>query len=295
MKPRVMVVDDEKINRISLCAQMEDAGFEVAAFDSPFPALERLRREEWDVVVTDLRMPLLDGVSFLKEIRKIRPETEVLVMTAYGSVESAVEAMKSGAFDYVTKPYQWEEMEVRLRRMLSHRKVSQEVVRLRRELEDRDRFHGIVGNSPAMRKVFERIRGASDAVHPVLVVGETGTGKEMVADAIQRTGSRREAPYIKTSCSTLSREVIESELFGHEAGAFTGAVRQRRGRFELADGGTLLLDDIDDVPMDLQVKLLRVLQDGRFERVGGETTLSVDVRVVATAKARLEDLVAAGK
>jgi DNA-binding NtrC family response regulator len=290
-----MVVDDEKLKRASLAEQLEAAGYEVSSYESPFPALGRLRSEEWDVVITDLRMPGMDGIEFLREIKKLSPDTEVLVMTAYGSAESAVAAMKEGAFDYITKPFGFEELSVRLQRMTAHRAMIREVVGLRRELESRAQMHQLLGASHAMRKVFETIRTVADSSRAVLIQGETGTGKELAADAVRHYSARGGKPYVKLSCAMLSREVVESELFGHEAGAFTGAAKRKRGRFEMADGGTLFLDDIDDIPLDLQVKLLRVLQDGRFERVGGEQTLSVDVRLIAATKKDLRQLVKEGK
>jgi DNA-binding NtrC family response regulator len=296
VRGRIIVVDDEKLERLALVHQLELDGHEVKGFEGAIPALELLRYEEWDVVLTDLRMPTMDGLAFLREIREVRSDTTVLIMTGYGSVQTAVQAMKAGAADYLTKPVDYDELAVRLAKALEQRALKRELATLRGSpAGGGDRYHALLGRSPAMRRVFERIQVVAHHPATVLIEGETGTGKDLVARTIHHVGPRSGGPFVKTSCAQLSREVLESELFGHEAGAFTGALKQRRGRFELADRGTFFLDDVDDIALDLQVKLLRVLEERRFERVGGERTLEVDVRFVCASKRDLRELVREGR
>jgi DNA-binding NtrC family response regulator len=286
-----MVVDDDRLTRMSLVHQLELDGHQVREFDGAIPALELLRDEEWDLVLTDLRMPTMDGLVFLREIREVRPDTAVLIITGHGSIQTAVEAMKEGASDYVLKPVDYEELRVRTTKVLAQRAMQRELALIRCCPPGGDRYHSIVGRSPAMRRVFERIETLAHHPTTVLIQGETGTGKDLVARTLHDVGPRRGEPFVKMSCALLSREVLESELFGHEAGAFTGAIKLRRGRFELADHGTLFLDDVDDIPLALQVKLLQALEDRRFERVGGERTITVDVRFICSTKQDLAALV----
>ncbi len=295
MKGRILVVDDEKLSRISLARFLQEGGWEVESFSSAYPVVEKLESSDWDVVLTDLRLSGMDGLQLLHQVKRIRPETVVILITGYGTVESAVTAMREGALDYVTKPFQLQEIAVRLERAMELRSIFRETTDLRRRLASQDRYHRLVGKSAAMRAVFERISMIADNPCTVLVVGETGTGKELVAEAIHAQGQRRGGPLVKVSCFALSREILESELFGHEKGSFTGAFQQKRGRFELAEGGTIFLDDIEDVPLEYQAKLLRVIQERSFERVGGERTISVDVRIIAATKKDLRQLVEKGR
>ncbi|MBI2932451.1 MAG: sigma-54-dependent Fis family transcriptional regulator [Planctomycetes bacterium] len=295
MSGRVLIVEDEKLSRVTLTRQLEDAQWMVEECESAYAALEKVRASDWDVVITDLRMPGMDGLQLLKEIKLARPETVVIMITGYGTVETAVAAMKEGALDYVTKPFQFEEMLARLEKAMSYRALRRETIELRRRLECQERYHRMIGTSPAMRAVFEKIAVLADRPCTVLIQGETGTGKELVAEALHAASSRREGPLVKVSCFALGKDVLESELFGHEKGAFTGAIQQKRGRFELAHGGTIFLDDIEDVPLAYQPKLLRVLQERTIERVGGEKTISVDVRVIAATKKDLRQLVREGR
>jgi DNA-binding NtrC family response regulator len=292
---RIIVVDDDKLTRVSLVHELELDGHEVREFGGAIPALELLGQEEWDVVLTDLRMPTMDGLAFLRQIRETRADTAVLIVTAYGSVQTAVEAMKEGAADYVLKPVDYEELRVRIGKVLAQRAMQSELALLRRCPPGGDRYYSMIGLSPAMRRVFARIETLAQHPTTVLIQGETGTGKDLVARTLHDVGPRRGGPFIKMSCALLSREVLESEMFGHEVGAFTGAVKQRRGRFELADGGTLFLDDVDDIPLELQVKLLRVLEERCFERVGGERTITVDLRFICATKQDLATLVKQGR
>ena len=284
---RVMVVDDEKLSRVTMVRHLEKAGYESEGFDGAYPALEKIKSEFWDVVLSDLRMPTMDGVQFLKAIKEYSPDTEVVIMTAYGSVDTAVEAMRAGAVDYLTKPFQFPELEIRLvklEKILDERRQLRNFQELSREAGS---FYGIVGNSPAMKKVFEKIRTFGSNPSPLLITGETGTGKEIVGRALHEESGRKN--FVPVHCAAIPRELAESELFGHEKGAFTSAVDRHRGRFEQAHRGTLFLDDVDDLPLEVQPKLLRVLQEGCVQRVGSEKSIEVNVRVIAASKKDLLD------
>ncbi len=292
---RVLVVDDEEIQRVSLQDDLREAGYDTTAVESPNVALELVRKEAFDVVVSDLKMPVMDGVTLLRKIKELQPETTVIMMTAYATVESAVEAMKLGAYDYLTKPFSTDELLLLLERVGKYRQVVAENVRLKQQLEERYAFGKIIGKSQPMQEVYRQLEIVAPTDSTVLIEGETGTGKEMVANAIHFNSLRKDKPFVKVSCAMLSKEILESELFGHEKGAFTGAFRQKKGRFELADGGSIFLDEVDDIPVELQVKLLRVLEERTLERVGGTETIEIDVRVIAATKKDLRQLVAEGK
>lgn len=295
MKGRVLVVDDEKLMRVSLEKQLKKEGFFVRCMKTAGEALNHIKNEDYDVIVSDLRLPGLDGIEFLKEIKGISQKTIVIIMTAYGTVESAVTAMREGAFDYVCKPFSTDELIIKLERALNYKKATSEVTRLRSEIQEHYGDDNIIGTSEAMMKILDTIKTISDRETTVLIQGESGTGKELIAGAIHYNSSRENGPFIKLSCAALNKEILESELFGHEKGAFTGAIKTRKGRFELADGGSMFLDDVDDIPLEMQVKLLRVLQEREFERVGGEETISVDVRLICATKKDLANLVKQGK
>ena len=262
--------------------------------DNAIDGLKMVKSEEYDVVVTDLRLSGMSGIDFLKEIKKHNQEIIVVIMTAYGTLESAVSAIKEGAYDYIAKPFSTDELIIKLQRALYYKNTTAEVNRLRKEIQSEFEFSNIIGKSEAMKKVLETVKSVSDRDATVLIRGESGTGKEKIAGAIHYHSIRRNGSFIRVSCAALNREILESELFGHEKGAFTGAVKTRRGRFELANGGSIFLDDVDDIPLDMQVKLLRVLQERTFERVGGEETLSVDVRIICATKKDLLEHVKEG-
>ena len=294
MSSKVLIVDDEKLMRISLESQLKKEGYSVKSVDNALDGLKMVKSEEYDVVVTDLRLSGMSGIDFLKEIKKHNQEIIVVIMTAYGTLESAVSAIKEGAYDYISKPFSTDELIIKLQRALYYKNTTAEVNRLRREIQSEFEFSNIIGKSEAMKKVLETVKSVSDRDATVLIRGESGTGKEKIAGAIHYHSIRRNGSFIRVSCAALNREILESELFGHEKGAFTGAVKTRRGRFELANGGSIFLDDVDDIPLDMQVKLLRVLQERTFERVGGEETLSVDVRIICATKKDLLEHVKEG-
>ncbi len=295
MSLRILVVDDEKVNRTILAQRLNTEGYTAEAHESPFSALTALENGLWDVVLTDLCMPSMDGMQFLKEIKVRSPETSVILMTAFGNVKSAVDAMRNGAVDYMAKPFSFDELTIRLENLRSQRSIRQEVAMLRKSVGGQLEFCGMVGASPQMRRVFELVERFADNPSNILIEGETGTGKEQVARSLHAMSSNSKGPFVALGCSNVPRELAESELFGHEMGAFTGATRRRKGRIEMAQGGTLFLDDIDDMPMELQGKLLRVIQERQYERVGGEQTLTADVRIISASKLDLSGQVAQQK
>jgi two-component system NtrC family response regulator len=291
----ILIVDDEKNYLLVLEALLVDAGYEVITSDNTIEALEITVSHDLDLVITDMRMPGQDGMEFLAQLRSRQPGPPVIMMTAYATVEKAVEAMKRGAFDYITKPFKNEELILTIRKAIEMHRLKQENRLLSLDLQERYQFGNIVGKSKIMRQVYEIIEKVAQTRASVLITGESGTGKELIARAIHFNSSRSDKPFISVNCSALSETLLESELFGHERGAFTGAVTQRKGRFELAHGGTLFLDEVGDMSPALQVKLLRVLQEMKFERVGGTKTLQVDARLVTASNRELEREVELGR
>jgi two-component system response regulator AtoC len=291
----LVIVDDEEIVRISTADDLRDRGYEVIDFDNAADALVFLERHPVDIVLSDIRMPGMDGLELLSAVKKRSPQTAVIMMTAFGSVETAVEAMRRGAVDYLIKPYAIDELLMRIRRIEATTVIEADNRRLRSQLQAEYDFETVVGHSPAMCETLDLLRIVIDSDATVLFEGETGTGKELMANIVHYNGPRRHQPFIKVSCAILSKEIIESELFGHEKGAFTGAVKDKKGKFELADGGTIYLDDVDDIPLDMQVKLLRVLEEREVETVGGSKPFKIDVRVIASTKVDLKKHVADGR
>jgi DNA-binding NtrC family response regulator len=289
---RVLVVDDERISRQSTKQQLEAAGYTAEAVENAYAALERLEAAPWDVVVTDVRMPGMDGIEFLREVRRRRSEIDVVVMTAYATVETAVAAMREGAADYLTKPFRFPELDVRLQRLGDQRAAKQELKRLRGLVVEGARIEGILGGSVPIQKACDLAKLFAKNTAPILIAGETGTGKELFARAIHNLGARKHYAFVVVPCGAIPKELAESQFFGHEKGAFTGAIARHRGCFEEASGGTLVLDDVEDLPQELQAKLLRVLQDGTIRRIGAESDLEVDVRIIATVKVDLGQAVA---
>ena len=291
----LMVLDDQELMRDSLREVLSRAGYRVRAFAEPSEALKSLDGGGYDLLITDMKMPGMDGLEVLGRARKAQPGLAVLVITAYGTVETAVEAMRRGAYDYIQKPFRPDEIELLVAKALEHRRLVAENQFMREELRAGWTPEEMVGREGGLAEVWGQIQKVSRAAATVLVRGETGTGKEVVARAIHYTSDRANRPFIKVNCAALSAGLLESELFGHTKGAFTGAGADRAGRFELADGGTLLLDEVSEMSVELQGKLLRVLQEREFERVGSSEPRKVDVRVVATTNRDLEKCIADGK
>jgi DNA-binding NtrC family response regulator len=294
-KGNILVVDDEASARTALAELLRTEGYTIETAGDGFKALARLEDFAADLVLTDLNMPGIDGVELLRKVREARPELPVVLMTAFGGVETAVSAMREGAADYLTKPLNTDELVIVLGRTIETARLRREATELRGQLKERYSFDNIVGSSPEMQRVFKTVAQIAPSRATVLLTGESGTGKELVAAAIHHHSPRSSGPFIKLHCAALAESLLESELFGHERGAYTGADRKRDGRFEQANGGTLFLDEIGEISPGIQVKLLRVLQEREFERVGGSQTLHVDVRVVAATNRDLKEMVAAGK
>jgi two-component system NtrC family response regulator len=280
-KGRVVVIDDEVNAAQALETLLREDGYEVWNAQDARSGLQLVEKEDPDVILTDLRMPGMDGLELLARIKEARPETMVILMTAYGTVKTAVQAMKLGAEDYLSKPIDVEELEVVLQRTVEKKRLLEETRSLRARLDHKYRFDNLVGESPEMLAVFKTIRQVAPSSASVLLLGESGTGKELFAQALHQNSPRRHRPFIKVACAALPETLLESELFGHEKGSFTGAIATRAGRFEAADGGTLFLDEIGDISPTVQIKLLRFLEEREFERVGGNRTFKVDVRIVA--------------
>ena len=295
MPGRVLVVDDEKAMRLALTGLLSKEGYQVEAADSGETAVRLIEAGRFHVVITDLSMTGITGMQVLEHARRVDPDVAVIMITAYGSEKIAVQAMKLGAVDYLPKPFDNDEVRMVVRRVMETVQLRRDHRRLLEQVQGDYSFEQIVGRSAAMRRVFDTIEKVADTDVTVLVRGASGTGKELVANALHYRGPRRGKPLVKMNCAALSRELVESELFGHEKGAFTGAVARREGKFEAADGGTLFLDEVGDMPLETQAKFLRALQEREFERVGGNSAIRVDVRVVAATNQDLETAVRAGR
>ncbi len=293
-KKQILVVDDEPNLRRVLRAQLERDGYDVHTAEDGEQALALLEDHHIDLVITDLRMPRLDGMELLRRVTAFEDPAPVVMITAHGTVDTAVEALKTGAFDYITKPFDQDEVRTIVKTALRTQDLSAtEASRTAPGVREEGRY-GIIGASPSLIDVYSVLDRVADTPTTVLVTGESGTGKELVARALHENSSRRERPFIKVNCAAIPRDLMESELFGYERGAFTGAVGSKPGRFELASGGTLFLDEVGSIPVEMQVKLLRALQESEFERVGGVKTIRVDVRLVAATNTDLKKEIAAG-
>jgi DNA-binding NtrC family response regulator len=295
VRPRVLVVDDDKAVRAALTVNLGKRDMDVSAVENPTLALAALTASSFDLVLTDVKMPGTSGLDLLEKIRATWPDLPVIVMTGYGSVKDAVHAMKVGASDYLIKPVERDELMVVVDRALEGRAIRAELAQLRQEVQQRYGFENLIGATAVMLRLYEEIAAVADSNATVLLEGPTGTGKELLAHALHYRSRRASKSFVRVNCGALPASLLESELFGHERGAFSGAIRQHRGTFERADGGTLLLDEIGEIDLPMQVKLLRVLENGEFQRVGGSETLTVDVRVVAATNRDLRDEVRAGR
>ncbi|MBN1423194.1 sigma-54-dependent Fis family transcriptional regulator [Candidatus Fermentibacteria bacterium] len=292
---RIAVVEDEPIQRRMMIESLEDGGYAAEGFGSAEELMEAMQHLRFDVVITDMRLPGVDGVELLRRSREIDPKLQVIVVTAYATVETAIQAVKGGAYGYLRKPVDLEELLVAVGQAAGNRRLREENMLLREQLRERYSMSGIIGNSPRMQEVFSLIVRAAPSSATVLVTGESGTGKELVARAMHLQSPRATKPFVAVNCAALPETLLEAELFGHEKGAFTGAERARVGRFEAAEGGSLFLDEIGDIPLGTQVKLLRFLQDHTFERVGSSRPTTADVRILAATNRNLEDLMKQGR
>ena len=288
---KILVVDDDVRIRDFLYDVLTEEGYEVSTAENGEMAIEMLRSQDFHVVLTDLKMPKVDGLQVIKESQTLNSQGVGILITGYGTIKSAVDAMKAGAYDYVTKPFQIDEIKIVIERALEHHRLQRENVSLRKQLKRKYKFENIIGDSEAIQEVFQMIEKVADSDSTILIRGDSGTGKELIARAIHFNSYRRERPLIPVNCGAIPEDLLESELFGHVKGAFTGATTTRIGRFELAHNGTIFLDEIGDMSPSLQVKVLRVLQEQEFERVGGTNTIRVNVRVIAATNQNLEDAV----
>ncbi len=291
---KLLVIDDDETVRDVLNSVLTEKGFEPVIAESGEAGLALIKSERFDLIVTDLVMPGVGGMDILAEVSASKIGTPVILLTAHGTVQNAVDAMKLGAYDYVTKPFNLDEIMMIVEKALNHAKLQKENAMLRMQLRKRYNFKGLIGHSEPMEKVYELIEKIADTDSTVLILGESGTGKELIAKTIHFNSSRAQGPFVPLNCAAIPKDLLESELFGHEKGAFTGAVTTRLGRFELAQGGTLFLDEVAELAPELQVKLLRVIQEREFERVGGMKTIKVDVRILAATNKDLERHVANG-
>ncbi|MGH9358263.1 MAG: sigma-54-dependent transcriptional regulator [Terriglobia bacterium] len=293
-KNRILVVDDDPSLRRVLEVQLEQEGYAVASTSSAQEALSMLQLQCYDLIITDLKMPDVSGIALLKQIRSQYPESIIIILTAFATVETAVEAMKAGAYDYLTKPVHPEEMSLVVQRALDHFRLVKEVRVLRASLNEKYGFDNILGRSGGLLQVLDTAARAARTNSTVLIRGETGTGKELLAKAIHFNSSRKGKPLVTINCAAIPKELMESELFGHRKGAFTGAVADKKGKIETADGGTLFLDEIGEMPLELQVKLLRLIQEGEIEKVGSEARSRVDVRIIAATHRDLQAMIEDG-
>ena len=292
---KVLVIDDDAVARDLLADALKKDGHDVEAFSNGAEALSRGRQTRVDLVLTDIRMGTVDGLTVLREFKRFSPDTSIVLLTAFGSLEGAIEGIKQGAFDYLAKPFRKEEIKLVVQRALDHCRLVRENARFREELKGKDEWSPLVGSSPAMLDVYKLVARVSESKSTVLLQGESGTGKELIARAIHTNGPRRDKPFIPVNCGALPDTLLESEMFGYEKGAFTGAAGTKVGLFESANGGTLFLDEIGELGQALQVKLLRVMQDQEVRRVGSTTSAKVDVRIIAATNRDLEQLVKEGK
>ncbi|MDK9708861.1 MAG: sigma-54 dependent transcriptional regulator [Desulforhopalus sp.] len=292
--PRILLAEDDEIMRISIYDRLRKYGWQVDEAEDGLKAMALFERNQYNLIISDIRMPGMDGLALLGQVRKQNPETDVIIMTAYGSIDDAINCLRTGAADYILKPFDLDDLIIRATRLLSHQAVRARCEVLEatcRQTHDKE----LIGRSPVMQQVYALIAQAAPTNATILITGESGTGKELAARAIHKASPRRDKPFVSINCAAIPEGLMESELFGHERGAFTGADLRRKGKFELADNGTLLLDELGDLPGPLQAKLLRVLQESQFERVGGSKSIRVDVRILACTAKDLQKEVTEGR
>ncbi|MBN2542661.1 sigma-54-dependent Fis family transcriptional regulator [bacterium] len=293
--PQILIVDDELIVRESLVDWLSESGYESVAVDDGYKAIEKVKSKDWDLLLVDLKMPKMDGIEVMRQVKEISKDIPIVIITGYPTVDTAVQAMKEGAYDYIVKPFNPEEINLVIRNILAHQKLVKENLYLRQELKRRYQFKDIVGKSSKMQDILSLLRTVAKSNSTVLINGESGTGKELIARAIHSTSLRAQGPFVAVSCAALPESLLESELFGHEKGAFTGAVSTRKGKFEMADNGTLFLDEVGDMDIRTQADFLRVLEEREFRRLGGSELIKVDVRVLSATNKNLEKLVEKGE
>jgi two-component system response regulator AtoC len=286
--PTILIVDDEEVMRETLGDWLTKEGYRTETAITAEEALEKFEGNEFNIAIVDLKLPGMDGIELLQRLKEIDKEIPVIMVTAYASIETAVLSMKKGAYDYLAKPFNLEELSLMLKKIAERQRLIAENIRLREQLNEKYSFKNIIGKSLAMKRIFELMENVADIDSTILIQGESGTGKEIIARAIHQMGSRSKGSFITVNCAAIPESLLESELFGHEKGAFTGAVSSKRGRFEMADGGTLFLDEIVEMNLNTQVDLLRVLQGREFRRVGGSKLIKVDVRVIASSNKDIE-------
>ncbi len=294
MKANILIVDDERTIRDSLNVVLKEEGYGTAVASTGKEALRHAEEQSFDLIITDLKMPEMDGMELLRKCRKMCPQTFIIIITAHGSLESAIEALRIGAYDYILKPFDFDDVLLKIRRMLRHKELIRENQILRQEIEEKFDFSNIIGQSPGMKEVFRLIRKVAKTKGNVLITGKSGTGKELVAKAIHYNSDRAGKPFIAINCGAIVDTLLESEFFGHKKGSFTGAVRDKEGHFKLANGGTLFLDEIGDIPLHLQVKLLRAIEESEILPVGGTTTIKTDIRIIAATNRNLLEEIEAG-
>jgi len=294
-RPEILLVEDDEIMRVTVSDHLRKKGWTVTVAEDGMLGMEQLKKKDFDIVICDIRLPKKNGMELLREARETTSQAEFIMMTAHGTIGDAVEAMRLGARDYITKPFHADELVIRVKKIIEHKALLAKYELLKESVEERYAYQNIIGRSKKMQAVFTVMEKVSKIDTNVIILGESGTGKGLVANVIHMMSSRRDKPFVKVNCAALSGSLLESELFGHERGAFTGAIRKKIGKFELANRGTIFFDEIGDIPAFVQAKLLRVLQEQEFERVGGEETIKVDVRLISATKDNLENLVANGK
>ncbi len=286
----ICLVEDEEIIRITLSDELKDNGYEVVTFSNAKDCLVYADSNPIDIIITDLRLPDMNGLELLQTLKKIQPHMGILVITAYGSIDTAIQAMKLGAFNYLVKPFTTEELLINIEKLIEFNNLKSRVVSYNIHQQSKYSFESYIGVSDFVRELRKLLHYAANSNSPVLICGETGTGKELVANIIHYNSPRKDQPFVKVSCAILPREMFESELFGHIKGSFTGAIRDRIGKLEQANGGTVFLDDVDDIPLDLQVKLLRFLQEGEIQRIGSNKLIKLDTKIIAATKKNLLEL-----
>ena len=292
---RILIADDEEVMRDSLSDWLREDGYDVIAVASGAEAVEKVKSEPWSVLMVDLKMPGMDGMEVVRQVKKISPELPIIMVTAYATVDTAVQAMKEGAYDYIAKPFDPEQVGLAIRKIIAHQELLEENVALRQALRKQHELQNLIGKSRKMHEIMETVQTIADSTANVLISGESGTGKEVVARAIHRSSLRREKPFMAVSCAAIPETLLESELFGYEKGAFTGATAQKRGRLEQAEDGTFFFDEIGEMSLKSQVDLLRVLQEREFRRVGGEALVRLEARVISATNKNLKKLVQEGK